>query len=408
MNAREVKILITFIFVFILIRSIHFSQFLNFSFDQAWSSTRNLEIWKNKEITLVGPGSSLVANGKQVLQGSINYYFQLVFLLLGRFDPIVSSYLLMLFVAFMMIPLYFGVKLLYNKKAALFILLVYTLVPYFVDFSRFFFGPIYQLSLMPALILLMGLYKRKKKPFLLFSTFVMTGILLQFHYQIVVVALILLAFYLTSSKTKFRDAAIMIVGLVLGFLPMIVFELKNKFYNFTVLMEYLRYAKKPSDFFFVPHRYLTISLLLLVFAIPLYQKWLTNKLVIIFSVLLLVLDLFLYLPTPSHAFGMNNNWNYLMEKKAYQIIKKEGLKNFNVVNLIYDNRSVVIKYHLHLDNYPIDYDDYYHNKYVFVVNHDENIFNNPAYEVKTFTPHKKLKSWKLNDFYNLYLFERTT
>ena len=82
-------IILFFIVLFIFIRSLNFAEHLNFSFDQAWGATRVFEIWKNKEINLVGPGSSIVVRGKQILQGSINYYYNLIFLLLGKFDPII-------------------------------------------------------------------------------------------------------------------------------------------------------------------------------------------------------------------------------------------------------------------------------------------------------------------------------
>ncbi|OGK14229.1 hypothetical protein A2859_01290 [Candidatus Roizmanbacteria bacterium RIFCSPHIGHO2_01_FULL_37_16b] len=406
MKNQDFKLILFFLFLFIFLRSVNFKEHLNFSFDQAWSSTRVLEIWKNKEITLVGPGSSLIANGKQVLQGSINYYFQLIFLLIGRFDPILSSYFLMFLNGLMLIPLYFGVKLLSERKTAIFILLIYTLLPYFIDFTRFFFGPVYQLSLLPLLVLLMGFYKKLKKNIYLFFVFVMAGILLQFHYQIIVLIFILSIYYLWKTQNKIPKIFLMSIGLILGYFPMIVFEVKNQFYNFKVLAEYIKFSKKPSDFFFIPHRYLSISLILLIISSPIYKKFLKVKTLIILGLALFSLDLFLYLPKPKNAFGMSPNWNYLMETKAYQIIKKEDLKNFNVVNLTYDNLSVVIKYHLKLDNYPLNYDDYYHNEYLFVINKDENIFNNPAYEVNTFKPNIKLKQWKLNDTYNLYLFKR--
>ncbi len=406
MKTKDFKIVLFFIFLFILIRSIHFKEYLNFSFDQAWGSTRVLEIWRNKEITLVGPGSSLVVGGKQVLQGSINYYFHLFFLLLGGFDPIKSSYLLTLFVGLMLIPLFYGVKLLYDKKTAVFISLLYAFLPYYIDFSRFFFGPVYQLSLVPILVLFMGLYKKYKKSLYLSLVFIVVGILTQFHYQTLVILFLLSIYYLWKTKNKTKTVLIMLGGFTLGFLPMIIFEIKNDFYNIKVLWEYLRFVKKSSDFFFIPHRFLSISLVLLIILAPLYRKFLKNKTLIALGLVLFALDLFIYLPSPKNAFGMSPNWNYLMEKKAYQIIKKEGLKNFNVVNLIYDNLSVVIKYHLRLDNYQINYDDYYHNEYLFVINKDKNIFNNPAYEVNTFKPNKKLKKWKLNNTYNLYLFQR--
>ena len=149
-----------FIFLFIFIRSLNFTGHLNFSFDQAWSSTRVLEIWRNKEFTLVGPGNSIVVGGKQIIQGSINYYFLLVFLLLGKFDPVISSYLFMLFCAVMLMPLYYGVKMLYNHKAAVLTLVVYTLLPVYIDFTSFFFGPGFQFSLMPLLILFARVTRR--------------------------------------------------------------------------------------------------------------------------------------------------------------------------------------------------------------------------------------------------------
>src|SRR3989344_5057007 len=133
------KIVIFLILVNILIRSVNYSEHLNFSFDQAWTSTRALEIWRNKEMTLVGPGSSIVTGGKQILQGSINYYFLLVFLLLGNFEPLISSYLFMIFTALMIIPLFYGVKLLFNQKAAILIISLYSLLPLYIDFSSFFY-----------------------------------------------------------------------------------------------------------------------------------------------------------------------------------------------------------------------------------------------------------------------------
>ena len=123
-------------------------------------------------------------------------------------------------------------------------------------------------------------------------------------------------------------------------------------------------------------------------------------------IVLIILDTYIYFPKPSHGFGMSPNWNYLMEKKAYEIIKSQNLKNYNIVNPIYDNLSMVIKFHLKKDGVKINYDDYYHNDYLYVISKTPNVFNNSAYELNTFVPNKLIKSWKLNEVYNLYLFKR--
>ncbi|OGK39082.1 hypothetical protein A3A74_05660 [Candidatus Roizmanbacteria bacterium RIFCSPLOWO2_01_FULL_35_13] len=405
---KQILLLLVFIFLYIFIRFVNFTGHLNFSFDQAWTSTRALEIWRNKELTLVGPGSSIVTGGKQILQGSINYYFLLVFLLLGNFEPLISSYLFMIFTALMIIPLFYGVKLLFNQKAAILIISLYSLLPLYIDFSRFFFGPNFQFSLIPFLILFTGFYKKTKKQIYLFLVFFMIGVISQFHFA----TLIFFPIFLVYVNTRFRFI-VALSGFLLGFSPIIIFELKNKFYNLVVFLEYLKNSKSLANFQLLPHRYLSLSLILFIFLAGYLRKKITDKIIFVSCLLFLVVDLLIYFPKPKNAFGMADNWNYPMEKKAYEIIKKampagrqENLQDFNIVNLVYDNLSVVIKYQMKKDNYLIDFDDYYHNKYLFVINKNENIFNNPAYEVNTFKPRKKLNQWKLNDSYYLYLFER--
>ncbi len=410
------KTIAFFIFLFILIRSINFPSHLNFSFDQAWTSTRALEIWKNKEITLVGPGNSIITGGKQMIQGSINYYFQLIFLLLGNFDPVISSYLFMIFSALMILPLYSGVKYLYDDKVALVTVTVYCLLPLYIDFTRFLFGPNFQFSFVPLIIFLTGKYKQTGKLIYYFLIFFLIGFISQFHFATLIflpmfyIYIITLRVIISSkerSNNKLNKIIVASLGFLIGFSPILIFEVKNKFYNLTILMEYFRHSRSLSNFELLPHRYLSLSLILIIFLIGHFKKLIANKVLFVSCFLLLILDIFLYLPVPTSGFGMSKNWNYPSEKKAFEIIKKQNIKNYNIANIIYDNKAVVIKYLMKREGIIIDYDNYYQNKYLYVISVNEKIINNnPAYEVKTFVPRKKIEQWKLNEYYNLYLFER--
>ena len=191
-----------FILTFILIRSLYFADSLNFSFDQGHGFTQVLEMWKNREITLVGPGSSLTADNKLLLQGSIIYYATLIVALLGRFDPIASSYIFMLFSSLGIIPLYLGMKKLAGRKSALFMVVLYTLLPLYIDFTRFLFGPNYLIPLSTVLIYLLGLYKVKPKKLYLCFIFIYLGILMQFHYQMTIITIILFLYYLFSNRLR--------------------------------------------------------------------------------------------------------------------------------------------------------------------------------------------------------------
>lgn len=410
MFKNKYLLFVVVIVIFIAIRSIHFTEALNFSFDQGHLFTRILEIWKNKEITLVGPGSSVSVDNKLLLQGSVNYYFTLLFTLPANFDPIVSSYIFMIFSSLGIIPLYIGMKKLANQKAAILMVMLYTLLPMFIDFTRFFFGPNFLIPLSTVLIYLMGLYKTRPKNIYLFSIFAYTGILMQFHYQIAIVLFILFIYYAFIKRFNIKSILIMIGGFCTGFSPMILFELKNQFYNLNVIKNYL-FSTKPhsgTPFEILPHRYLAISIFLLAFISIYLRKYISYGLIIMITLVLVILDACIYLPKPSHGFGMSPNWNYLMEKKVYEIVKKQNIKNYNIVNHIYDNLSMVVKFHLKKDGVRMNYEDYYHNDYLYVISKDENVFKDPAYELNTFVPNKLIKNWKLNDTYNLYLFKRIT
>ena len=208
-------------------------------------------------------------------------------------------------------------KKLANQKTALLIVVLYTLLPMFIDYTRFFFGPNFLIPLSTILIYLMGLHKTKPNSIYLFFIFAYTGILIQFHYQIVIILFILFIYYSFIKRFRIKSILIMIGGFCVGFSPMILFELKNQFYNLHVIRDYL-FSSKPhsgTPFQILPHRYLSISILTLALISSYFKKYISYFLIITVAIILIIFDAFIYLPKPSHGFGMSPNWNYLMEKK---------------------------------------------------------------------------------------------
>lgn len=401
---KEITILILFVAIFISIRSIHFSSHLNFSTDQASFSTTALELWRNKKITLIGPSISYHYIGRDLYQGSITYYFQLVFLLLGKFDPVVSSYFFMVFASLMIFPLYFGAKFLAGKRVAIFMIILYALLPFYIDYTRFFWNPNFQFVLSPILILFMGLYARSKKPLLYVLIFVTSGVLLLFHYQFIFIIVGLVIYYL-FKKFSAKYFALSIGGILIGFSPIITFEIRNHWYNLQTLILFIKNFKKtPSSLNL--HYFLSISLFGILMLLWVARKKISTRLLITITIILFVVDLFMYAPSPAHGFGMAADWNYPSEKKVNDIIRQENRINYNIANLAYNAVSAVQKYLLKKDGVVIDFDDYYHNKYLFVVSREENFMTDPAYEINTFVPSKRLKKWKINETYSLYLLER--
>lgn len=155
-----------------------------------------------------------------------------------------------------------------------------------------------------------------------------------------------------------------------------------------------------------PHYYLSLSFFALFLFLALLKKAVNNFLLVLVVIILGGWSLLLYTEKPVHGYGMAENWNYLDEAQVHQIIVQENINNFNVMNLAYDTLAEVQKYLLRKDRITIDYYNYRNNNYLFVVAKSEDFLNDPAYEIKTFNPAKVIKTWKINEVYNLYLAKR--
>jgi hypothetical protein len=264
----------------------------------------------------------------------------------------------------------------------------------------------------------MGSFKKtnRQKTFLLLA--ILLGISLQLHYQFILVIVGLFLYYFVVYRVNVKYVLTFIIGLAIGFSPLILFELRNNFYNIKTVFFILQNYEKANkaDARLTPHYYLTISFftILVIMALINANRSYFKKQPNIYKHFLISLTIFLFcwaavknFKRPVEAFWAPvEKWNYLYDYKIYEIVKKNNLNNFNIANLAYDTISVVPKYLLKKDKIITNYDDYWHNKYLFVINKDDQYFNNPAYEVKYFHPSRLINKWKLNKQYTMFLLER--
>lgn len=409
---KEYLLVLVILILSILIRSIHYEEYVNFSSDQASFAMESYEIWQNKEFRLIGPSISYKTLGRELFQGSITYYFQLLFLLPAQFEPIIASYLFMVFASGMIIPLYFGAKKLINMQAAIVMVSIYAFVPYYIDYTRFLWNPTFQLALTPLIILLMGYHHEKKSSPFLFLIGLLSGMLLLFHYQFIVILIGMLIYYSVFYKEKFLNLILLSFGIIVGFSPMIVFELRNQFYNTQTFMLYLANFSSVAGNNPIggmsPHYFLSIMIFMALIVLKFIQKNLTTKVGVLFAFIVACAACATYIPRPTSAFGMANNWNILYEKKAAQIIKNTHPSEFNVINLGYDTVAVVQKYLLKTGGVDFDSDNYSTNQYLYVITRDIDYMNDPAYEINTFKPSEIVDEWQLNSTYKLILLKRVS
>ena len=407
-NKKEIVVLFGFLILFIFIRSLYYNYLFKFIYDQATSSTFVLELFQNKTISLIGPPMSLNINDRQIFFGGLSYLIQFFFMFLGRWDPFWSTYVFMLFSSLMIFPLFYGISRLINKKVAYLMVIVYTLTPFYIEGTTQLWNPYFQIALVPLLIFLMGLFKDKKSLTLFLAISIMAGLIFQLHYQFIVNLVGLTVYYFLYKKLSLKYFITYLLGIALGVSNLILFEIRNDFYNTKTVFIFIQNLGKASSHQMADYYVMSVVFMGLTPLLFFFKKAISYNTNTVFFIILLIFALN-YTIFSASTRNYPEGWDYKDELKTYEIIRdtylKEGLRDFNVFQF-YSATGESLKYFMKRDGLNINFNDYYNNKYLFVVYKDDTYMSDLAYEVNSFKPNKELKRWKINEKYNMYLLER--
>lgn len=191
--------------------------------DVARDTLRSLQLWKEKEITLIGPPASFGQYGtRTIFFGSMTLYAGMVGLVIGGLDPVAVNLVhIILFIA--VLPfLYDFLKRAFSSDCfARAGTIFYVISPLTVTHARFFWNVHY---LIPLSVIFWWSVIRKK-PLL---AGVIAGIMINVHY----VAAYLVVGYVAWSllRKHYRELLFFVIGTTLMSLPLILFELRNQFY----------------------------------------------------------------------------------------------------------------------------------------------------------------------------------
>lgn len=328
---------------FLFLRLYKIEKKVNFSMDQGLFLLRSWEIWQNKEITLIGPTASPVVNNRQFFQGPIIYYSIIGLMSLSGWDVVRSSYFLVGFNLLSLLLLYLTTKKIFNKKIALFTFVINVFLPFSINFSNFIWNPNILMTLTPVFLFLgfKSWEKNKNIWFIYWGT--LGGICLQYHFQF---GLIILAtfIFLWFRRLKIKKILSFVWGLFLGYFPLILFDLRNNFYNIKTFGQWLC-SNSNESFSFQIHYFLSFVPLICI-GIGWFLEKIKNKIIIIMVFLVFII----------YSFNLklnekNSNWNYVVKKEIVANIIENGCpKNFNVATTIKgDTRAYDLRYLLNIN-----------------------------------------------------------
>lgn len=424
MAGRDFLICLMLVVVFLFLRLRHYPQVLNFSTDQATFSQRALEIWRDQELTLVGPTASFNVHGRYLIQSSVIFYTTLLFMVAGGFDPIRASQLFVVLASIGVPLLYIGTRKLAGRRIAAVVTLIYACSPVYLRHTQFLWNPNYQLALTPALVFLYAGYlaARQRKDSIarwwLLATGFLVGWMSLYHYQFVpVVGGALLNLLMKRPRHWLLATA----GVVAGLSPLLAFELHSHFYLTQTVWLLLTaradggaLASLPAG---LPAHYVTSLSLLSLVAIAVSMRRALQRLLslpVLVGLLagILAIGVTAVWRTPGQAYGMAPHWNFPLENQAYQriaeVVQSRGLRNYAVANTLYDTRAPVTYFLLTRDSVPGSTHDYRSTDYLFVISAADgsSLVDNPAYEIAEFSPIASVEQWELSNEYAVFLLER--
>jgi hypothetical protein len=220
-DKRYIYSLLFFTILFLCATVYNLTHQYSFTGDSARDTLASLRLLVNPAITLIGPPLSFGLNTtKEVYFSSIIYYLGAAALWISNLNPIAPVFVSIIINLSGLIPLYaIAQKELSSKKLVIITMLLYSINPIIITYSRIFWNP------SPIIGLSLWAIRYQHIP-LIFG--LLCGLLMHFHYISIMLFIYGLATYAIGKK--YRDVGISIVGFLFLMSPFIYFELKNKFY----------------------------------------------------------------------------------------------------------------------------------------------------------------------------------
>ena len=367
--------------VFLGLRLWRIEERLNFSMDQGMFMSRAREIWQNKEITLLGPTASPVFEGRQFFQGPVIYYSLIVLGLIGRWDPIFMSWEMVILGLAGGGFLYLTINKLWGKKTAIVGSIAFTFWPTMINFSNFIWNPNFLLTVTPLFLWL------AVNSWWLWAGIV-AGIGLQFHFQFGLIILITIGWLIYKKQSLIKFLA----GVIIGYSPLIIFDLRNNFYNIKTFTGWFLGGGKEG--MGIQEHYLLSLTVLLIMVISWGLSKLNRYLVGVILLGLVVLS------TTGVTKSLNGKYKELVEIE--KIIKNENMTGFEVADLTTgDTRFYALRYLLNKEGVKVmAVDEYPESDLIYVLAEKNNLKTN-VWEMEGYK-NEPINYWRVSDKVMLY------
>lgn len=393
--------------IFVGLRGYRLEERINFSMDQGMSMSRAKEIWDNRELTLLGPPASPTVEGKHFFHGPLTYYLLAGLGRIGGWEPINIAREWIILSVVSAGFLYLAVKKVWGSakqtgKAAGIAIWMWTLLPPAIEYSFLIWNPSLLMLIVPVIMWGWSEVREKPTKMNVLGWGWLLGLAMQCHFQAMLLAG-LGGMWMIKNGARRKMMGWWIAGLGMGYAPLIIFEVRNNFYNLKTISEWIMRGGSSNFewqwFYFV--EWLPI-------AVVLVARLAEKKKLAVVSMLAVIGVWAVVTATTGKGNGMPKDWNYGDLKKVAEILQGRinNEEKFNVVNLLSgDTRFYPLRYLLEIEgikSMPID--KYKESKRVYVTAYKtEEVNEKRVWELGG--KNKIRESWEINSKVRLYEME---
>jgi hypothetical protein len=368
------------------------------------------------KLRLVGPMvKSKVVLGRAFFTGPNFYYLLAILGIVFKWDVVLMTGFFTFFWAGMFALIFFWLRKRFGDLISLIIYGIISFLPFFIPYSRMMWNP----HLLPffGVLLLWSFEKRKKNYLFYLLAGLFFGLGLNAHYGALLWVFILIYYLFDDLRAKsfsFKSWFLVLGGIVLGELPIILFELRHNFYNLRTMLFQFQHLEFSSGYSLTHYHYYLFPLIPLL--IKFYALFL-EKLRKLFNLKLIIISqgvLIFYLLISSIIWGRlvafrPDNWSLGKQKQVIDLILEDGEEIFEVATTINsDTRALELRWWLRLiDHQPLGPEAYNQAVVLYLVAPESRPpKKETVWEVESLRPFRIAKEIDIGDGYLFYKLRR--
>ncbi|KKT40361.1 hypothetical protein A3K29_03115 [Candidatus Collierbacteria bacterium RIFOXYB2_FULL_46_14] len=399
-----------------LVRFFRLPELASFSYEQALALEASGQMVQTGKLSLIGVEYFIrqTSTGHSFFNSAFYLYPLAIMQKLFGFDPLVTTVLFTVLNILSGIGLYLVVRRYFTPVAAKTALTLFMFSPIMVNISRSIWHVYLLVPVTVCSIWLLYTSTRTPKPvwFGLLGVVLGFGFGLNISYVLALMTGLIMCSFILYQKHKLGYLIYLLLGMVLGNLPTVIFDLRHNFYNTYTFATFLSemFSGTKTGFSFEPYHFLYFLIPIFILISIVITRQLSKRLVYSVLALYVLISIPGWHLTVKYPQGMPDGTNLQTLRHISSIISQDSSSEFEVAAILDgETRAENLRYFLTYVDHKLSMsaDKYPEAKTLYVVSYlDQDPLTKSVWELDSIKPAKVAREWNINELIKLTKLEK--